>query len=195
MRRTLSLMLVLLLALTPCFARAETLADEITETVRVTKLTRFVQSAFDGVSDLYYEYDEESDSFSLLFGSSSEVMGDLYTYVDVYSEGLLITACYETDAPQEAINEIVRFANMRNADMLCGKYYVFPDTGSICYEDFIDFGLVDLNTLDEEAQNILHGYLSGLLLRADYDAEYFAELISGLSAENAYAIYLADTQD
>lgn len=199
MRRTLSLILVMLLAMTPCLSLAESSVDEIVNQIadaaNVMKLTMFVQSAFDGVPDFPYEYDEETDSFSFLFAGTNEVMGDLYAYVDVYGDGLLMIACYETDAPQDAIDKIVRFANMLNADMLCGKYYVFADTGSICYEDFIDFGMVDLNALDEDMQDVFHGYFSSFLVRADYDAEYFAELISGETVENTYAIYLADHND
>lgn len=192
MRRVISLFLSLLFLLTPCLALAESNTGDLAERLASEALIDFLRAALDSDPDLNYDFDEESLSFSLIFESSDGQMGNLYSYIDVYGDGVLLQVCYETDAPGDRIPELVRFVNMLNADLLGSKYYVYTETGSIYCESFLEFGLVDLSTLTDNTRSAFFDCYYELLLEADFDAMYFAEIIAGETAENGYAIYLAD---
>lgn len=185
MRRLTALTLALLLSLLPLAAISENAADS-----PVQALTAFVQRALGGYNSLTYQDDEGDAYFTLVFESTNGRMGDLYVYLDVFPSGILIDTCYDTSVPEDHAEEVVRFINMINADLLGSKYYLYGDT--IYYEYYVMMDFADMGHLDARAEALLDDILTDTVAEADYDAEYFAEIIAGESAKNAYAMYLAD---
>lgn len=191
MRRVISLMLSLLLLLAPCLTLAEG-ADAPASDLQDEAIIGFLRAALDGEPELNYEYDKMSATFSLLIESTDGEMGDLYTYIDVYEGGVLLQVCYETDAPQARLSELLRFINLVNADLLGSKFYIYEETGYIFCENYLEFALVDPSALTASAQSAFMDCFYDLLTEANFDALYFAEIIAGETAANAFAMYVAD---
>ncbi|MCH5287153.1 MAG: YbjN domain-containing protein [Christensenellaceae bacterium] len=188
MRRLTALILALMLSLAPLSALAED-HDTVIET-----LTGLVQRALERYNSLTYEENDGEPYFSLVFESNNGRMGDLYAYVDVYYYGILMHTCYDSVVPEDRMDEIVSFINLVNADLFGGKYYLRSDTGDIYYEYYLMMDFTDLNSLDKDSEETLYEIFSDMTVEADYNAEYFAEIIGGVSAKHAYAMYLADLE-
>ena len=191
MRRAISLMLSLLFLLTPCLTLAES-ADDLASDLMDEAIIDFLRAALDSEPELNYEYDEMSATFSLLIESTGGEMGDLYTYIDVYENGVLLQVCYETDAPEDRLSELLRFINLVNADLLGSKFYIYEETGYIFCETYLEFALVDPGALTASAQSAFLDCLYDLLTEANFDAMYFAEILAGETGVNAFAMYFAD---
>ena len=191
MRRAISLMLSLLFLLTPCLTLAES-ADDLASDLWSEAIIDFLRAALDSDPELNYEYDEMSATFALLIESTDGEMGDLYTYIDVYENGVLLQVCYETDAPEDRLSELLRFINLVNADLLGSKFYIYEETGYIFCENYLEFALVDPSTLTASAQSAFLDCFYDLLTEANFDAMYFAEILAGETAANAFAMYYAD---
>lgn len=187
MRRLISLTLALLLTLLPFSALAE--GDE---TAPVQALADFVQSTLDQDGDLLYEAYEDYNTYGLLFEAEDNRLGDIIAYLDVYNSGILVQACYEQSAPADRLDEIARFMAMVNAELLGSKYYLYYESGSIIYEIFLFMDFTDVAALDQTAQATLLDFLFSVVDEIDYDVEYFVEIIGGETAENVYAMYIAD---
>lgn len=187
MRRLITAILALILFLTPLAALAESEASATIEAY-----TEFVRRALGRYNTLTYEDNDGDPYFSLVFESNNGRMGDLYAYADVYRSGILLQACYDVTAPEDRMAEILSFINMVNADLFGSKFYVHTDTGNIYYEMFLPMNFTDISQLDKEAEETLYEIFADMTYEADYDGEYFAEIIAGESAKNVYAMYLAD---
>ena len=187
MRRLLALTLTLLLALSPLSALSESDSIATLET-----LMDFIQRTLDSKDGLLYERDAETYYFTLLYEAEDDRLGEIFAYLDVYPSGILVQASYYADVPLERVDETAKFMNLVNADLLGGKYFIYAETGTIFYEVFLYRDFFDLNALGAKEQNILLDFLSFVVTELDYDTEYFAEIISGETAENAYAMYIAD---
>lgn len=188
MRRLIAVLLSLFLFLTSFAA----LAESGEKTAAVEAYTDFVRRALSHYNSLTYEDGDGDPYFSLVFESNNGRMGDLYAYVDVYSSGILLQASYETIPPEDRLDEIVRFVNMVNGDLFSSKFYVQTDSRIIYYEMFLPMSFTDASLLDAAAEKTLDGIFADMTYEADYDGEYFAEIIAGESARNVYSMYLAD---
>ena len=177
MRRTTALILALILAIAPLPALAAETPSALMD---------FVQNALESEKGLIYE--KEEDYFTLLFEADDPRLGCVLVYVDVYQSGSLVTSCWEQPLPTEAIDEAIRFVNLMNSDALGGKYYVDPESGYVYYEEFFSDSLLDV----PDAQSLLLDTIYVAEAELDYDVDYFMELIGGETAENAFAMYLAD---
>ena len=186
MRRILPFFLSLILLIAPLSAFAEEATFQA--------LDAFVQSALDRDAELLYKKNDEQGYYLIVFEADDNRLGDIYAYIDIYSSGLLIQACYEDDLPMDNMDEIVKFMNLLNADQLGGKYYIYNETGTVFYEFFLFLDFLPLDSPDEAAQENLLSFLDTVVTELNFDAEYFVELIGGLSADNAYAMYLADLE-
>lgn len=187
MRRITALFLTLTLLLTPLFAKAEESGEEI-----LRQLTDLVRQALKNDSGLHYEEDEENGYFFLAFEPEDSRLGDIFVYVDVYTQGVLVLASCEQVIPQDAVSETIRFINLINSDLLGGKYYLLPEDGSLYYEVFLDSKLLALSQPDKAAQDALLDLIYAAAGEMDYDVEYFMELIHGEKADNVFAMYYAD---
>ena len=187
MRRLIAAVLVLLIFLTPLAALAESEAS-----ATIDAYTEFVRRALGRYNTLTYEDNDGDPYFSLVFESNNGRMGDLYAYVDVYRSGILLQTCYDVVAPKDRMAELLSFINMVNADLFSCKYYIHNDTGNIYYEMFLPMSFTDVDQLDKAAEETLYDIFADMAYEADYDGEYFAEIIAGESAQNAYSMYVAD---
>lgn len=185
MRRFTALLLALALSLSLC---APALAESPVAQAMAT-VAAFVQQTLDD-SGLNYIVDEDDPTrFILLYESNDGRMGDVYAYLDAYSSGVLIWASYYEDIPLDRIDESVRFVNMVNAELLGRKYFITPDTGTVVYE--LHF-FMDANNLGAYESEKIVDYLAAIVSDIDYDIDYFAAIMSGETAENAFAMYMAD---
>ena len=182
MRRLLALFLTLMLALLPLSALAE-----MEEDVAIDKITAMIQSALDAEE---FTYDlEDTGYFVLTYDSTNGALGDIYAFLDVYDGAVLIYACYEEDVPPDRIDETAKFMNLFNGEVLGTKYFIMPDSGTIFYE--LPFFLDSEHLGDYEANQVLE-LLNSVVADIDYDVEYFMEIIGGETAENVFAMFLAD---
>ena len=117
MRRLTALLLALSLALWPLFAFADAL-----DLVTADALMDFVQESLEQGGYELFERDDEAYCFALGFGMSDGRLGNLYTYLQVYEHGILITTCYEQPLPTECLDEAIRFVNLVNSSLQGDKY-------------------------------------------------------------------------
>lgn len=190
MRRLTALFLFLLLALSPIAATAEDDAVAVMQ-----KLMNLAQTALDSDEDLLYEKYEDAYYYELVFESSDGMMGDLYAFVDIYSSGILIETCYEQPIPQDRFDEVLRFINLVNGDLLGGKYVVDPESNIIYYEMHLFTDFLNMDALGHREIDMVLDFLWSNIAEIDYDAMYFSEIVNGEKAQNAYAMYLADLDD
>lgn len=188
MRHILSLFLALLIALLPIAALAEAQDDSAIRRAYADFVEQTLES--DGTLK-YHRYDEDPDYpyFSLAFESNDGRLGDVYCALITYSSGVLVQSFYEDDVDLAYMDEIAKFFNLVNADLLGGKYYLLPNSGSIVYE--VHF-FMDVDNLGAYESEHLMTLLDSAVAEVDYDADYIMAILGGESAENAYAMYTAD---
>lgn len=184
MRRILVLLLALLLALPSLAAFAES-----DEQDAVKAISALVKTALKSEDCFYRFADGDPCYYTVTFEPSDNRLGDMDVYLDVYSWGVLIWASYEEAAPEDRIDEIAKFMNMVNGELLYRKYLVETGSGRICYE--LAF-FMDARDLRDYEFTMLISVLNGLVADFDYDVDYFTEIIRGETAENAFAMWLAD---
>lgn len=182
MRRLLALLLVLTLAPLSLTAFAESEDDEA-----IDAISAFLQSALDAEGFSYSQ--EDVGYFALTYEAESGALGDIYAYLDTYSTGVLIYACYEKDVPPECVDEIARFINLVNGELRGMKYFILPESGTIFHE--LPFFLNSERLRDDDAAMVLK-LLDSVVDDLDYDTDYFMEIVGGETAEHVFAMFLAD---
>lgn len=143
---------------------------------------------------------DAQDDYSTVYYSmnlnNETVMGN-YADVAVFSywDGVCINASYPVSTPAAAIDEAVRFCNMLNTNIYIGKFTMdeYDNNGQTeiyaCYEVFLPMNAQDLHGYDRYSV-MEYAYFTIDILT--YYADYFNAISNGESADNVYAMWVAD---
>ena len=168
--------------------------EEMTEEEAASVIFQMIHEELDA-DNLQYDTDAETmcDYFSILLETPGP-LGDcadmtLYAYWD----GVCIEAsCREAIDPAR-FDEIALLCNLYNSSIYIGKFYLreYVEGCYLGYEVFLPMNASYLNEYDRYSI-MEYGYFAADMI--NYYQEYFQMVLDGESANNTYAIWLADSE-
>lgn len=184
MKKLFSLLLALTLALVPTLSLAEE------DTAAYQNIYVMMQEELKAADVDMTTYD---DVYQIYLGYllDKNALGDADIVLDAYSDAFTIRASYDKPLDEALVPQVLSFFNYVNSSIYVGKLVIYHEEG-VWYPTYEIFVSVDPNNIDEWDRNNVLAYTSLALDTLEEMTDYIVEISNGETAENVYAMWLAD---
>ena len=183
MKKLLSLLLVLALALVPTLSFAD-------DDAACQNLYNMLLDELKSV-DLEMTADEESYRIYLGYALDKNSLGDADVIFDAYSDAVTINVSYSNPLDEALVPQVISFFNRVNSTLYVGKLMVIK-SDNVWYAAYEIFLSVDPENITDWDRNNVLAYTALALDTMGEMVDYITEIANGESADNVFAMWQAD---